>query len=275
MMHALHEYKRRAAIPVAGLALAAYFFLFYLPLARRADNLAGPLHKAWDRLATSIEQTNATIIDFQQLTNQLSDTRQALALLENTKKEAAGRLELSPSLQNKLTTPFQLIDYQNERSKQMDELDRQAKEQKTSIDPAVFAGFPEHTADTVEPVLLWPALSMTYDLLDMALKCKVAAVHSLEVPLGITNSLASADPAGRWSEIPIQIEFSAPAENAAKLIQSLPMRAEEIRAAGLPEAPAGKTPLFIDRLVIRKQTPEKQDEVRVWVRVVGFVLRDS
>jgi len=268
------EYRRRAVIPIAGLGLAAYFFLFYLPLARRAEKLEGPLSKAWSRLAAGLEQTNATSIDFQQLTNQLSDTRQAIALLENTRKEAAARLELSPALQNKMTAPFQLVDYQNERSKQMDDLDRHAKEQKISIDPAVFAGFPQHTADTPEPALLWPALSMTDDLLDTALRCKVTAIHSLEVPLALTNS-PGADVAGRWSEIPIQIEFTAPAENTTKLIQSLPLRAAEIRAAGLPEASPRKAPLFIDRLVIRKQTPEKQDEVRVWLRAVGFVLRES
>jgi hypothetical protein len=267
------EYKR-LAIPAAGIGLAAYFALFYLPLARRAQNLEGPLRKSWYRLASAIEQTNATSIDFLQLTNQLSETRQAIALLENTKKEAAARLELSPALQSKLTTPFQLVDYQNERSKQMDDLEQRAKEQKTLIDPAVFAGFPEHTADTTEPELLWPALSMTDDLLDTALRCKVVAIHSLQVPLELTNSPA-ADSPGRWSEIPIEIEFSAEAANATRLLQSLPLRAEEIRTAGLPEATAHKTPLFIDRLVIRKQTPEHQDEVRVWVRVVGFVLRDS
>lgn len=273
-MASFQEYKRRSLIPVAGLGLAAYFLFFYLPLARRAENLAVPLQKAWNRLAICIEQTNATTIDFLQLTNQLSETRQAIALLENTRKEAAARLELSPELQNKLTAPFQLVDYQNERSKQMDELDRQAKEQKISVDPAVFAGFPEHTADTPEPALLWPALSMTDDLLDTALRCKVIAIHSLEVPLALTNSVNS-DATGRWSEIPIQIEFTAPAQNAARLIQSLPLRAQEIRTAGLPEAAPQKAPLFIDRLVIRKQTPQKQDEVRVWLRAVGFVLRES
>jgi hypothetical protein len=54
----------------------------------------------------------------------------------------------------------------------------------------------------------------------------------------------------------------------------LPLRADELRAAGLPEAPVDKPPLFVDRLIIRKQSPDKPDEVRVWLRVVGFVLRE-
>jgi hypothetical protein len=30
----------------------------------------------------------------------------------------------------------------------------------------------------------------------------------------------------------------------------------------------------VDRLVVKRQTPDKPDEVRVWLRVVGFVLRE-
>jgi len=272
-MVSLQEYRRRTLIPLTGLALAVYFFAFYLPLARRAQNLADPLHKAWGKLAVALDQTNATTIDFLQLSNQLTETRQAVAVIENSKKEAMARLELSSEVQNQLTGPFQLVDYQNQRSKQMDDLDRQAKEQKISIEPAVFAGFPEHTADTPEPALLWPALSMTTGLLDTALRCKVSAIHSLEVPLALTNS-PGVDLLGRWSQIPIEIEFTAAAQNAMKLVQSLPLRAAELGAAGLPEASGQKAPLFIERLVIRKQTPEKPDEVRVWLRALGFVLRD-
>ena len=125
--------------------------LFYLPLAHRAASLDEPLKRDWRKLAAAIDQTNATTLDLARLTNQLNETRDALAMVENTKKEAAARLELSAGLKMKMSAPFQLVDYQNERSKQIDELDKQAKEQKIDIDPAVFAGFPEHTIDTADP----------------------------------------------------------------------------------------------------------------------------
>jgi hypothetical protein len=273
-MHSFQDYRRLGLLPLAGLALAAYFLLYYLPLARRVDNLDVPLQKAWRKLSLSIDQTNATTIDFLQLSNQLSETRQARTILEATKKEAATRLQLSADLQSKLNAPFQLVDYEYERSKKMDELDRRARELKTTVDPAVYAGFPEHTADTTEPALLWPALSLTDDLLQTAVRCKVTAIHSLDVPLALTNSPGT-DSAVRWSQIPLQLEFTAAADNAMKFIQSLPLRAEEARAAGLIEVSPQKVPLLLDRLMIRKQSPDKQDEVRVWLRVVGFVLRDQ
>lgn len=272
-MPSFQEYKRRSLLPLGGVALAAYYLLVFVPLDRRANSLDEPLGKDWAKLATSLDQSNAVSLDFRYITNQLRETRMALASLEDAKKSAALRLELAPALRAKLSAPFQLVDYQNERSKQMDELDRRAKAEKIAVDPAVFSGFPEHTVDIQEPALLWAALSLTDELLATALRCKVAAIHNLEVNLSATNS-PGADNAGRWAEIPLQLEFTASADNATRLVQSLPLRAAEIRAAGLPDGPAEKEPLLIDRLIIRKQSPDKLDEVRVWLRAVGFVLRE-
>jgi len=272
-MPSLQEYRRRSFLPLAGVALAAYYLLVFLPLSHRADSLDEPLRKDWDKLAASLDQTNSSALDFLHITNQLKETRLSLAILEDAKKSAAARLELGAGLRAKLNAPFQLVDYQNERSKQMDELDRQAKAEKIAIDPAVFSGFPEHTVDIQQPALLWAALSLTEDLLSTALRCKVETIHNLEVNLAVTNA-PGADVAGRWAEIPVQVEFTASAENAARLIQSLPLRGTELRGAGLPDAPAEKEPLLLERLIIRKQSPEKLDEVRVWLRAVGFVLRE-
>jgi hypothetical protein len=72
----------------------------------------------------------------------------------------------------------------------------------------------------------------------------------------------------------LEIEFTASATNATRLLRCLPLRADEMRAAGLPEAPPDKPVLFVDRLVVRKQSPDKPDEVRVSLRAVGFVLRE-
>jgi hypothetical protein len=106
-----------------------------------------------------------------------------------------------------------------------------------------------------------------------AIACKVSAIHSLEVPLALTNA-PTAETAGRWAEIPVQIEFTAPAGSAVKFVQTLPLRTEELRAAGLTNAIVDKAPMFIDRLIIKKQSPEKLDEVRVSLQAVGFVLRE-
>ena len=267
------EYQRRGLVPLAVLALAAYYFFVMLPLARRAASLEEPLQKSWQKLYISLEQTNTTAVDFLQITNQLSETRQALLILENAKQQATARLLLGPAVRARMHADFQLVDYENERSRQLDEISNLAKQQQAAVAPAVFASFPEHTAEVKQPTLLWAALSLTEGLLRTALQCKVTAIHSLEVPPVLTNA---PPPNGteRLAEIPLQVEFTASAASAAKLIQCLPLRADEIRAAGLPEASADKPALFVDRLIIQKQSPDKPDEVHVWLRVVGYVLRE-
>ena len=272
-MASFKEVRRRSILPFAGLALVLYYVTLFMPLSRRAESLEQPLQKAWEKLACALEQTNATSLDFQRITNQLNETRHSLELIETAKKNAAARLELAPELRAKMSTEFQLVDYQNERSKQMDDFEKAARQAQVALDYEVYSGFPEHTADLKEPVLLWPSLALTHDMLQTALRCKVSAIHSLQVALPLTNSPAS-DSVARWAEIPVQIEFTASGENAMNLIQSLSLHAPEIKAAHLPEAEPQKAALYLDRLIIRKQSPEKPDEVRVWLRAIGFVLRE-
>jgi hypothetical protein len=267
------EYQRRGLIPLIGLALAGYYLFVMLPLAHKAATLNGPLQKAWHNLSLSLEQTNVNAIDFLNITNQLSETRSALLILENAKKQATSRLQLGPTVRARMHGDFQLVDYENERSRQLDELSTLAKQRQVTVDPAVFAGFPEHTAGVKQPALLWASLSLTESLLRTALQCKVAVIQSLEVPPVLTNAPPT-NGTERLAEIPLQVELTGSATNVAMFIQSLPLRAEEIHAAGLPEAAADKPALFVDRLIIQKQSPDKTDEMHVWLRAVGYVLRE-
>jgi hypothetical protein len=182
------------------------------------------------------------------------------------------RLELGPVVRSRLNGSFQLVEFENERSQEIDQLASLAKQQQVILDPAVYAGLPEHTIDVQQPNLLWPALSMVDGLLRTVLSTNVVAIHSLQVPLALTNS--PYEPPARWTEIPIQIEFTAPAPGVLRILQSLPLRPEEARAAGLPPLPASKAPLFLDGLILKKQAPAKPDELRVWLRLVGFVYHE-
>src|SRR5262249_19414467 len=134
-------------------------------------------------------------------------------------------------------------------------------------------GFPEHTADVKQPSLLWGALAFVNELLSACLRSKISVIHSLEVPLTLTNAASAEDPS-LLAEIPLRLEITGSSASIAALLQSLPLRAEEIRAAGLPESAPDKPPLFLDRLVIKKQSPEKPDEVRVALRAIGFIVRE-
>ncbi len=273
-MAAFQHFKRRSIIPLAGLGLVAYYFLVLAPLWRRAEGLNAPLQTAWQRLAASLDQTNATAIDFLHITNQLAETRHAIALLENDKQKVAARLELSAAVRGKMSQPrFENYDYSRSRIEQIDDTSSLAKQCQVTVDPAVFAGFPEYTTEMKQPMFLWAALSLVDSLLTTALQCRVTAIHSLEVPVVLTNEPPANIPAP-MIEIPLQIELTGSSASLLKLLQNLPLRTDEMRTAGLAQTLTNKAPLFIDRLMMKKQSPDKPDEVRVSLRAVGFVMRE-
>ncbi len=267
------EYRRRSVIPFAMVALAAYFLLVFAPLGRRSHKLDQPLNDAWLSLANALGQTNTLSIDFTHITNQLSATREALVLLEQARKKTAARLELEPSVRNKLDATFQLVEYQNERSKEIDALVKLARQQGVTLEPAALAGLPEHTADITQPELLWAALAAADGLLTTAIQCKVGVIQSLDVPLVLTNA-PSLPGSSSLAELPFRVELTGPAQNVARFLHYLPLRGPEARASGLPDAPTTKPPMFIDRLVLKKQGPDKPDEVRVSLNAVGLVYRE-
>lgn len=267
------ETTRRSILPLltAGL-LAAYLFVF-LPLDRKARSLDAPLEQSWKKLANVLGQTNALKLDFVTLTNQFAETRAALNTFETARKQAQARVELDEELRAQIAEPFQLVDYENEAGRQMGRLGRLARDQKVTLDSGVLAGFPAQTADMREPSLLWAELAFIDGLLTTAINAKVTTIHSVATPSLLTNAPPVS---GQRSliELPVQIELTGPAQNVGRFLQALPLRAPEIKAAGLPEAPTNKPALFIDRIVLRKQSPEKPDEVRLSLRAIGFVVRD-
>jgi hypothetical protein len=272
-MASFHEYKRRTLIPIAGMGLALYYVFALLPVSHHSQELDEPLKKGWRSLAASLGQSNALAIDFTHITNQLNATKEALTALQEAKSRAFRRLELSEELRGKIAARFQLVEYQIARSQQMDALVSLAKAQQVTLEPPVLAGFPEHTFEVTQPELLWAALAMVKGLLTTAVQSKVSTIHTLDVPILLTNTLVT-KASCLVSEIPLQVELTGSAPAVGKFLQSLPFRGDELKTGVLPDAPADKPPLFVDRLVMTKDFPEKPDEVHVTLRVLGFVLRE-
>ena len=151
-------------------------------------------------------------------------------------------------------------------------LTRLAKQENVVLEPAVLAGFPEQSVDVKEPALLWAELAFLDSLLTTAIHAKVTTIHFIAAQMPLTNAPSAVNGLS-LTELPMQIELTGAFANVARFLQTLPLRADEIKAAGLPEAPTNKPALFIDRLMLRKQVPEKPDEVRLSLRAVGFVFQ--
>jgi hypothetical protein len=273
MMRFAPESRRRSIIPLLGIALAAGYLSGFAPLSHKADSLDAPLEQAWRKLAATLGQTNAVRLDFVAITNQLAETRNAIITLDTARKQAQARIEPGESLRAHMSETFQLVDYDTEVGRRMSDLVRLAAQQKVTLEPAVFAGFPEQTAEVTEPELLWAELKFIDCLLTGAINSRIAAIHSVSALALLTNAPPT-NGVRTLAELPVQLEFSGPAPNVARFLQSLPLRGEELQAAGLPEAPTNKPALFVDRLVLRKESPDKRDEIRVSLRAMGFVLRE-
>jgi hypothetical protein len=266
------ETRQRSLLPfLAGVLGLMYLFVF-LPLDRKARSLEAPLTQSWRQLANALGQTNALELDFVTLTNQFEASRTALNLLEAARNEASTRVELDADLRAQLGRNFLLVDYKNEAGRRMDALARLAKQENVVLEPAVFAGFPEQFSDMKEPALLWAELAFLDSLLTTAIHAQVTTIHSVAAQTPLTNSQTGSNGSG-LTGLPLQIELTGPTHNLARFLQTLPLRGDEIKAAGLPAAPTNKPALFIDRLVLRKQSPQKTDEVRLSLRVMGFVFQ--
>lgn len=271
-MASFRELRRRSVVPLAGLGLALYYVMVFAPLARKDRSLDDPLQKSWRKLAASLDQTNSAVIDFRHITNELFETRQALATLESDRSKIAARVELGAVARARLSMPFQFVDYENERGRQMEDLTKLATQNGVTLDARALTGLPEYTADARQPELLWAALALANDLATTAMLCKVSTIHALRVSWTPGGSPPSDLPT--IVEIPLQIELSGTVASAANFLQMLPLKGDEARAAGLAGSPDDKRALFLDRLVIKKQSPLKPDEVRMALRVAGFVLRE-
>lgn len=265
------EIRKRLVVPLlAGMVLAVYAFGF-LPLGGKSARLAGPLGQSWRQLASALGRTNATELDFVSITNQLAATRDAVAVVEAVRKQSRSRVELDASIRAQLEQPFLLVDYRYEAGQRMNALAQLARKQSVTLDPAVLAGFPEQSVDMKEPSLLWVQFAFLDGLLTSAINARVTGIQSIAAPLPWTNAPYAS--AGRsLVELPLQIELSGPTASVTRFLQTLPLRADEIKAAGLPESTTNKPALFIDRLVLRKQSPEKPDEVHLSLRAVGFLF---
>lgn len=266
------ETRRRLILPLFASGLVAIYVFGFLPVDRKAARLAAPLEQSWRQLAAALGKTNAVELDFVSLTNQLAATREALATLEVARQQARVRVELDPALRAQLGEPFLLVDYRYEAGRRMNALARLAKQENVALEPAVLTGFPEQSAEMKAPALLWAELEFLDSLLTTAIRAKVASVQSIGAQLPITNAPALATNGASLIELPLQIELTGPTANVTRFLQTLPLRADEITAAELPAAPTNKPALFIDRLVLHKQSPDKPDEVRLSLRAVGFVF---
>lgn len=262
------------AMLAAGVALAGYCLLVYLPLQERGDALDEPLRRARKQLvALNVENPFVGGLDPENISDTLARMDKDLELLKRSEKVILARVELDAPTRSKMRAAFQLIDYQNERQMRIEELGAAAKKQGVAIDPAAIAGFPEFVAERPEPGLLWAQLNLVNHLVNLAVQAKVTSVQSLASP--IPEPMRLSEGGGVFVDVvPIRLEVAGSADALSRFLRVIPLRTEEAKAFGLPEPLPAKPALFIERIVFRKIAPEKTDQGLLELHVRGYVYRD-
>lgn len=258
----------------AGLALALYYLFVFWPLSKESRRLSNQLSSEWYRLATMALQSEA--LEGSGRDAVAETLNRAMAANENMEKLGASilkRIALEPEVQSKMQEPFQLVQFQNARQSRIEDLVQFARANEVTLGPAVVSGFPEYTADQRQPALLWAQLSILDHVLYAAIAAQIQDIQAVQLP-SIQSQASPAGAQGLLYEFPIRVEFRAPMSNAAEFLVSLPLLPEELKALGLSELRPSKPAIFIDQILVRKNSALDPDEVHVDLRVSGFTIRE-
>jgi hypothetical protein len=259
---------------LAVLALAVYYLLVFQPLAGRVRQADKALISDWDRFVASNRTSLACAgLALDGYTNRLQQLRLAATNLTAVGRLVSRRVDLPAGIRGVMSGPFSLIDLQNERQRQTEELTQLARERGVKLEPgasnglAVDAGY---SVDMENPAMLWARLHFTSQLVRTALESKIGGLTALN-QLPDTPYRAALDGSVFLVEAPMRLELYGATEAVNRFLASLPLPATAMTSVGLPATLTNKPVLFINQLLVRKSAPDHPGDVSVEVNVSGFV----
>lgn len=273
MLSARRRSRVQRSLVLLGFCLALYYVVVYRRLTLQIAELDAPLTQLWQELQSASPQTNAfggeyvsRILD---LRNEVSRSGTALSQLQKVVRE---RLQFDPATEERLEEPFRLIDFSNERQTRIEELARLAQQRKVTLQPSVASGFPEYSVEGRQPsVLLWPHLAVAYHVVQSALQSGLDQVVGLQT-LPARIHIADTNTAEALVELPIRLEVLGSATAANRFLEMLPLAEAELQSRGLADPPKGKPCLFLQRILMRKESREQLEGVRLELVTSGFAL---
>ena len=266
-----------ALTTLVALGLTLYYFAVFRPLSDRERAADRPLTAEWNLLVGTNRAGDITAVpDLEGFPSRLEQLRMVATNLQSAQQLVAQRTALPPEVAAPMREPFQLVDFQNARQRLAEGVMRLAKERGIPMDPGATNGFPEYSADMVEPGLLWARLHAAHQLLVSAVACKASRIVALE-QLPAVSFRAQADGFHFLEELPLRLEVVGSHDAINRLLASLPLPAGELSPLGLNEILTNKPVLFLGSVLMRKHAPEKPDqrpkpdEIRLEASVSVFV----
>jgi hypothetical protein len=205
-----------------------------------------------------------------QLPEALAALQHSAAELTEIRGRVAERVRLPATWWEQIRAPFQILDYENARTRLAETLVGLARSRKIALDPGVTNGLPVRTPETTEPGLLWARLAVAREVLLAALHCQVGAVREL-AQLPALSHRSRLDGRRLYEELPMRLEVVGALDAVNRWLTSLPLTGPELEAVGLAGVLTNKPALFLSHLRLRKSAPDRPAEVRAEVVVSGLV----
>ncbi|MBA4149791.1 MAG: hypothetical protein H0X66_16885 [Verrucomicrobia bacterium] len=276
MLSSRQSRRAQNILILTGLVLAMYYLVVFRPMDQRSAQLDRPLREAWQKLAAArISSDGDQELNIVEIEKNLQEVKGAVATIQQARETVEAAVALDRSVRHKMREPFQLVDFQIEELLRIEELGRSAQQNNVTIAPVVFAHFPEYQADRGESELLWGQLALLHRVLETAIDCKVSVIQSIQLPSLVPHARSATNAPVFLYEIPLHVELVGSMESITKLLAALPHGGGEKEAADLSAVAPASSALFIDRIVLRKNSPENPDEAHLDLRVCGFIYREN
>lgn len=266
------QYRKRLSLGVGLAILIAYYLLVFRPLVQEERAKIEPFEDIQAELAKIAEYNPAISgLSLKALNEIETKLRQSLINSAEARNLINERYAPEPAIATNLARAWQLIDYQNERSKRSAALGSLAQAKNVKILPAVTAGLPELTADTERgrENLLWAQLGLVDAVLKTAVEAGVTSLDSVLVPEPIIYP-ASNKSGTQLIEIPIRVEVSGNWEEMTRTLGALLLEETDRKKLGLPDL-EGLPGMSLRHIVARKSPPEGPSTIQLEVEFSGFI----
>lgn len=265
------QYRKRLSLALALGMLAAYYVLVFRPLLLRERAQQEPFEVMQQELRAVAENNSAVSgLALNALDKLETDLQQSLVVSGRATGFIKKRFAPEPAIATNLSRAWQLIDYQNERQRRAIALEEKAAEKGVRIEPAVMAGLPELTADTVRKELLWAQLGLVDSILKSAVEMGVTTVEDVLVPPPIVYP-ARTNAASQLVEVPIRVQFSGDWGEITRTLGVLLLDAEDRGRLGLT-SPGDLPGMSLRHIIARKGPPDGPSTVQLEVEFAGFLM---
>lgn len=252
----------------AGAVFAVCWF-GYRTVSSWSRDLDKPTAEGWKRLvATAQGNPNIRALDEASLRASAEQMERAASLIQQAGQAGWPRVETDPETRARLAEEFQLLEFDRARWQVVAELRRTATTRKILVAEEALRGLPEFDPDVVPPSLHWAQLAFARQLMATALAVSPRAISNLTM-LPIKTHLKADGQELSLIEFPMRVEVFGKPESLLRLLNSLPLRGEELTAAGLAEIPGKTQALFADRLIL-KNTAATPAESSLELVATGF-----